>query len=314
MVSLIDLKEINKNQVAMTGGKGSSLGELSRMGVTVPDGFVVCSSVFEQFLIETNSDINLETLIKSVNPKDMHAIEAMSKKIQRLIQEARIPEEVASQILNSFTILNSNFVAVRSSATAEDSVTAAWAGQLESYLNTTRESLLQNIKKCWASLFTARAIYYRFQKGLTDGKISVAVIVQKMVASEKSGIAFSVHPINKDNNQMIIEAGLGLGEAIVSGQITPDSYIVEKDSRKIIDKNINIQTRLLRSAPNGGNEWIEILKNQGERQTLSDQEILNLTDVVCNIEKNCGFPCDVEWAMDNGKLYILQSRPITTLK
>ena len=170
-------------------------------------------------------------------------------------------------------------MAVRSSATAEDSASAAWAGQLESYLNTTEETLLESVKKCWASLFTPRAIFYRFEKELHKQKISVAVVVQKMVESEVSGIAFSVHPVTENRNQLIIEAGLGLGEAIVSGQITPDSYVVEKEPRRIIDKNIEVQKRGLYRSGENGNEWREISKERGEKQVLSDEEILKLSNM-----------------------------------
>ena len=152
-----------------------------------------------------------------------------------------MPKDIGTAIQKEYKKLDAEYVAVRSSATAEDSASAAWAGQLDSFLNTTEKDLLKNIQKCWASLFTPRAIFYRYEKGLHKQKISVAVVVQKMVESEVSGIAFSVHPVTEDRNQLIIEAGFGLGEAIVSGQITPDSYVVEKEPRRIIDKNVSEQ-------------------------------------------------------------------------
>ncbi len=210
--------------------------------------------------------------------------------------------------------LKAKYVAVRSSATAEDSTSAAWAGQLESYLNTTEKNLLENVKKCWASLFTPRAIFYRFENNLHKQKISVAVVVQKMVKSEKSGIAFSVHPVTQDKNQLIIEAAYGLGEAIVSGQITPDSYVVEKNPRRIIDKNVNVQTRGLYRFKKGGNEWRDIPKELGEKQVLPAKELSELSEIIIHIENHYGFPVDVEWAVEKGKFYIVQSRPITTLK
>ena len=154
-----------------------------------------------------------------------------------------MPDDIAGLIQKYFNELGTEYVAVRSSATAEDSASAAWAGQLDSFLNTTEIDLLEKVKRCWASLFTPRAIFYRFEQNLHTQKVSVAVVIQKMVASEVSGIAFSVHPVTQDYNQLIIEAGFGLGEAIVSGQITPDSYVVEKAPRRIIDKNIVEQTR-----------------------------------------------------------------------
>src|SRR3989338_8858866 len=149
----------------------------------------------------------------------------------------------AFEIFKSFKRLGAKYVAVRSSATSEDSASAAWAGQLESYLNTTEKNLLENVKKCWASLFTPRAIFYRFEKNLHTSKISVAVVIQKMIESDVSGIAFSVHPVTQDKNQLIIESAYGLGEAIVSVQITPDGYVVEKEPRRIIDENIANQER-----------------------------------------------------------------------
>ena len=187
---------------------------------------------------------------------------------------------------------------MRSSATAEDSSAAAWAGQLDTFLNTTEETLLENIKRCWASLFTPRAIFYRFEKGLYASKISVAVVVQKMVQSEVSGIAFSVHPVTEDHNQMIIEAGFGLGEAIVSGQITPDSYVLTKEPLAMFDKNTTYQSRALCRSENGGNEWRELTEEEGTKPALTDEQAYELAGIVLAIEKHYDFPCDIEWAYE----------------
>ena len=265
-----DFKNIGKNDVALAGGKGASLGEMIQVGVLVPNGFVILASAFEKFLEETDLNVEIDSILDTVNHKEMHTIEGASEKIEALILGAEMPQDIALEIKRFFKNLNSKYVAVRSSATAEDSASAAWAGQLESYLNTTEETLLENVEKCWASLFTPRAIFYRFEKDLHKQKISVAVVVQKMVESEKSGIAFSVHPVTQDRNQLIIEAGFGLGEAIVSGQITPDSYVVEKQPRRIIDKNVQTQSRGLYRAESGGNEWLDIPNEEVEKQVLSD--------------------------------------------
>jgi len=168
------------------------------------------------------------------------------------------------------------------------------------------------VKKCWASLFTPRAIFYRFEQKLNKDKISVAVVVQKMIDSKESGIAFSVHPVTQDENQIIIEAGFGLGEAIVSGSITPDSYIVDKQDFNILDINVNKQTKALYKKTNGGNEWKE-LKEKCKKQVLTEKEIIELSKLIVKIENHYGFPCDIEWAKEKGKFYIVQSRPITTL-
>jgi len=313
MEFLRDFKKISINDVRLAGGKGASLGEMIQAGIAVPPGFVILSTVFENFLEKTDLNVEINAILDSVNHKEMYTVENASEKIEALILKAEIPSEVGSEIKNFFKSLNTKYVAVRSSATAEDSASAAWAGQLESYLNTTEEILLENVKKCWASLFTPRAIFYRFEKDLHKQKISVAVVVQKMVESEKSGIAFSVHPVTQNKNQLIIEAGLGLGEAIVSGQITPDSYVVEKQPRRIIDKNIQTQTRGLYRVENGGNKWRDIPKKEGEKQVLSDKEILELTEMILRIENHYNFPVDIEWAFEKDKFYIVQSRPITTL-
>jgi phosphoenolpyruvate synthase/pyruvate phosphate dikinase len=308
-----NFNQIGKGDASIAGGKGASLGEMTRAGIPVPPGFVVLATAFERFLEETDLNVEIDAILDVVNHKEIHTVEDASEKIQALILQAEMPKDIATEIKKYFKNLNAKFVAVRSSATAEDSSTAAWAGQLESYLNTTEKNLLQNIQKCWASLFTPRAIFYRFEKELHKQKISVAVVVQKMVESEASGIAFSVHPVTQDYNQLIIEAGFGLGEAIVSGQITPDSYVVEKQPRRIIDKNVEIQSKGLYRAKSGGNEWLDITKEKGEKQVLSDTEILELSEIVLRIENHYGFPSDIEWAFEKGKFYIVQSRPITTL-
>ncbi len=308
------IEKISRNDVALAGGKGASLGEMTKAGIPVPSGFVVLTTAFENFLKETDLNVEIDAALASVNHKEIHTIENVSEKIQALIFGAEIPEDIADEIKRSFKDLDSKYVAVRSSATAEDSTNAAWAGQLESYLNTTEENLLENIRRCWASLFAPRAIFYRFQKNLNDSALSIAIVIQKMVESDRSGIAFSVHPITQDRNQLIIEAGFGLGEPIVSGQVTPDTYVAEKQSVRIIDKNIQIQTKGLYRAERGGNEWREILKETGEKQVLSDNEIIELAELVLQIEKVFGYPVDIEWATENGRFKLLQARPITTLK
>lgn len=307
---------LSKHDAAMAGGKGASLGEMSQAGIPVPPGFVVLTQAFEKFIRDTDIAVEIDAVMHTVRHNEIHTVDDASEKIKALIMRAEMPTAVAEEIRQEFKKLGAQYVAVRSSATAEDSAAAAWAGQLESYLNTTEAELLENVKKCWASLFTPRAIFYRFEKfGVNTHlqKISVAVVVQKMVESEISGIAFSVHPVTQDYNQLIIEAGLGLGEAIVSGQITPDSYVVEKSPRRILDKNIVTQTRGMFRAAGGGSEWREVPKEHGEPPALTDTQILDLSELILKIESHYGFPCDIEWAYEATKFYIVQSRPITTL-
>lgn len=306
-------KDISKDDSNTAGGKGASLGEMTQAGILVPDGFVVLSSTFSEFLLEADLIQEIKSILSKVDNKVIHTVESASEKIRSLISEQEIPTTIATSLLKDFDNLGSEFVAVRSSATAEDGAEHAWAGQLESYLNTSKENLLENIKKCWSSLFTPRAIFYRFEKDLHGTDISVAVVIQKMVQSEKSGIAFSVHPVTEDQNQLIIEAGFGLGEAIVSGAITPDSYVVQKNPREIIDINVNTQLEVLVRNKTEGNKWETIPEKSGSLPVLSKMEILELAKLVMKIEDYYGFPCDIEWAFENGRFYITQSRPITTL-
>src|SRR3989344_7238638 len=223
---ILPFSKISKKDVKIAGGKGASLGEMTQSGITVPPGFVILATAFDRFLEETDLNVEVEAKLKKVNYKDINSVDEVSNVIRDLIHDVRLPKDLQKEILTEFKKLKVKFVAVRSSATAEDSSQASWAGELETYLNTTEKNLLGNVKKCWSSLFTPRAIFYRFEKGMRNSKVSVAVVIQQMVASEISGICFTVHPVTKDKNQLIIEAGFGLGEAIVSGQITPDSYVV----------------------------------------------------------------------------------------
>ena len=305
--------QISKIDAAIAGGKGASLGEMTQAGIPVPTGFVILADAFEQFLKETDLNVEIDSILHTVDHNEMHTVENASGKIQALILGAKMPEDIAHGIQDFYKILDTQYVAVRSSATAEDSVSAAWAGQLDSYLNTTEETLLTNVQKCWASLFTPRAIFYRFEKELHTQKISVPVAVHNSGDREYYCIAFSVHPVTEDRNQIIIEAGFGLGEAIVSGSITPDSYVVEKEPRRIIDININKQIRALYRVDSGGNEWKDIPEPKASSQVLTEKQILELLELILRIEGHYGFPCDIEWAYEGGHFYITQSRPITTL-
>lgn len=306
-------EEVSKKDTNLAGGKGASLGEMTQAGIPVPSGFIVLSTTFDEFIIETDLIQEIDAALDKVNHGEINTVENAAEKIQALIKNAVIPNRIAEEIEKHFKKLDTEFVAIRSSATAEDGAENAWAGQLDSFLNIKEKDLLEKVQHCWASLFTPRAIFYRFEKGLHATKISVAVVIQKMINSEISGIAFSVHPVTEDRNQMIIEAGFGLGEAIVSGQITPDSYVVEKEPRRIIDVNVSTKNRGLYRVLTGGNKWIDISEPQASSQVLNKIQILELSELILNIESHYKFPCDIEWAFEKNRFYILQSRPITTL-
>lgn len=305
-------KHLSKNDTAIAGGKGASLGELTQAKIPVPSGFVVLSSAFEKFLEKTDLGVEIESLFHQVNHKDVSSVERVSVEIRSLIDNAEFPQDIGEKIENEFANLDSDYVAIRSSATAEDSKIASWAGELESYLNTTKSTLLENVKKCWSSLFTPRAIFYRFEKQLHQNKVSVAVVVQSMIQSEVSGICFTVHPVTKDYDQMVIEAGFGLGEAIVSGKVTPDMYVVLKQKWELLDKNIN-QQHMMIVRKEGGNIEKEVSKAEQEKQKLPDDRVLELAKICQKIEEHYKHPQDIEWAFAKDEFFIVQSRPITTL-
>ena len=308
-----NFKKLDKGDVDLAGGKGASLGEMTQAKIPVPPGFVLLSGAFDRFLEETDIDVEIDAIIKKVNHEDINSVERASIKIRSLIDSADMPEDIASAVKKEFKKLNAKYVAVRSSATAEDSADASWAGELESYLNTTDKDLLEKVKKCWSSLFTPRAIFYRFEKKLHTSKVSVAVVVQKMIQSTVSGIAFTVHPVTEDKNQMILEAGWGLGEAIVSGMVTPDAYVIDKTDFSIIDINVADQAKQIIKTPKG-NEFTAVPVSKRDDQKLTGVQIVELAKICANIEKHYDFPCDIEWAWHNKEFYIVQSRPITTLQ
>jgi len=309
-----NFKQLSKKDVGIAGGKGASLGEMTQAGIQVPPGFVVLAGAFERFLTETDIDVEIEAALDKVNYKDVNSVDQASKLIRDLIHDAKMPKDLQKEILIDFDKLKAKHVAVRSSATAEDSSVASWAGELESYLNTTRQNLLNRVRDCWSSLFTQRAIVYRREQGMRKSKVSVAVVIQKMIQSEISGICFTTHPVTKDKNQLIIEAGWGLGEAIVGGHITPDSYVINKKTWKIIDINISEQDKMIVQKKSGiGSEWVKVPNKIRAKQKFNNKQIIELAKLCAQIEKHYKFPCDIEWALEKGKFYIVQSRPITTL-
>ncbi len=308
-----NFSKISKKDIKIAGGKGASLGELLRAGFLVPAGFVIGADAFDYFLEKDDTHLDIEAQLKKINYDDTNSIDRYSNVIRDIINDTPIPPELAAEILDAYKKLKARFVAVRSSATAEDSEVASWAGELETYLNTTAKTLLQNVKQCWSSLFTPRAIFYRYEKNLVDQKVSVAVVVQEMVEAEISGICFTVHPVTRDKRQLIIEAGWGLGEAIVSGSVTPDSYIIDKTNMSILDINISEQTKQLVRCLKKGVKWIPIPRSRQETQVLGGEKIIELARICVRIEKHYRRPQDTEWVYKKDKFYITQSRPITTL-
>lgn len=323
-------KNISKKDICIAGGKGASLGEMTQAKILVPPGFVVLVDAFDKFLEETDLVVEIASQIKQINYKDINSVDRYSNVIRDLMLDTEVPQDLQEVFLKEFKKLNTKYVAVRSSATAEDSSIASWAGELETYLNTDKNNLIENIKKCWSSLFTPRALFYAFEKGVITQAgqkkirantckkllhcypVAVAVVVQKMVQSEISGIVFTVHPVTQDRNQMVIEAGYGLGEAIVGGKITPDTYVISKKDWVIIDANISEQEMMIVRQGNGIKET-KVPWSKQSRQKLSNEKIIELAKLCQKIEEHYKCPQDIEFAIEKSKLYITQSRPITTL-
>ena len=312
-IFVLPFSKISKKNVNIAGGKGANLGEMTKAGIPVPPGFVVLASAFERFLEKTDIGVEIDAEIDRLNHKDLTSVDRFSHEVRDLIHDARFPAGLKNIFLKEFDKLKAQHVAVRSSATAEDSDVASWAGELESYLHVTRPKLLNTIKTCWSSLFTPRAIFYRFEKKLHKTKVSIAVVVQKMVNSEMAGVCFTAHPVTRDRNQMVIEAGLGLGEAIVSGRITPDTYVIDKRRHEILDINVACQQEMIIRKGKSGTKVVRLKKSDQEKQVLSGKQIIEIATICRNIEKHYKKPQDIEWAFEKGKFYIVQTRPITTL-
>ena len=306
-------EELTRSDVPDAGGKGASLGEMTRAGIPVPPGFVVLTPAFRRFILENQLADDISSPLKKFDPHDAEAAEVISEQIRNAMMKAVLPHELAEEITKDFRGLNVPFVAVRSSATAEDTGKTSWAGELDSYLNTTEKDLLENVKRCWSSLFTPRALHYRAEHGLLEMDITVAVVVQVMVNSEVSGIVFTAHPVTKDRDMLVLEAAFGLGEAIVQGMITPDTYIINKKDLTIFDTNIGTQSKKIIRNERGHNETIELSEEEGSRRALPESVILDIAKLAMRIERHYGHPQDIEFAHEAGKTFIVQSRPITTL-
>ena len=330
---ILTFRDVHKEDVPLVGGKGANLGEMYNAGFPVPPGFFVTAYAYEKFLEDTGIKNDIKDVLQNLNVDDNDALQAAARKIQAIIETEEIPEEIAKPIMKAYenmykskydlpksvgmfinAVREPPFVAVRSSATAEDLPTASFAGQQATFLNVKGEkNVLNAVRKCWASLFTARAIFYREKNNFDHFKVKLCAVVQKMVDSTKSGVAFSVDPFSENKDVIVIEAGWGLGEAIVSGSINPDHYEVDKRSWKILKKEIREKDFMIIRSPEGNNKKIYLDEPKRSSQVLADDEIIELARMVKRIEEHYGKPQDIEWAYEGRKLFIVQSRPITTL-
>ncbi|PWA07619.1 phosphoenolpyruvate synthase [Pueribacillus theae] len=311
---VLEFREIDKTQLLFVGGKGLNLGELSKIrGIQVPEGFCITTESYQKALEQNEAFHALLNQLTLVNGEDRDQISEISRKIREIIMEAEIPSDVAGAVAHYLSQLGDEHAyAVRSSATAEDLPHASFAGQQDTYLNIIGiDAILWHISKCWASLFTDRAVIYRMQNGFDHRQVYISVIVQRMVFPQASGILFTADPMTSNRKLLSIDASFGLGEALVSGLVSADCYKVR--GGEIVDKRIETKKLAIYGRKEGGTETQQIDSDQQKIQTLTDQQILQLARIGRQIEAYFGCPQDIEWCLADDTFYIVQSRPITTL-
>jgi pyruvate,water dikinase len=334
--NIVWLSELSKESIPIAGGKGANLAEMYNSRFPVPPAFIITAYAFKTFIENTGLKDKLRNELKKIDMENTMQLEMKAKEIQMMVTREDMPKDLALEIIESYETLNIEpgmlekagkdalsiirtakepiFVAVRSSATTEDLETASFAGQQETYLNIKGSAqLLEAIKKCWASLFTARAIYYRDKKGFPHEKSFIAVVIQKMVNSDKSGVTFSINPVTNNTNEIVIESVFGLGEGIVSGSIAPDRYVVDKKTLQVKEKTVSYKTIQFTKSSAGNTIKTELPPDRAKEQVLEQYEIVRLASFAKELEEHYKKAQDIEWAIEYGKIYIVQTRPVTTL-
>ena len=312
-------EDLNKSDIPIAGGKGANLGELTQAGIPVPPGFVVTAQTYEKFMLETGINDKVLSILDEIDINDTKALQDASEEIKAIINEAPIPEDMILFIAEAYNQLCQRFdgddveVAIRSSATAEDLPEASFAGQQDTYLYVSGiDAVLEYIRKCWASLFEARAIFYREENDFEHAKVLIAVVVQKMANADKAGVMFTVNP-STGEEIALIEGSWGLGEAVVSGDVTPDNYQVDKADNSVINVTISDKKVMYINDENETSIKVDVPEEKRNERVLSDEELIELTEMGKRIQAHYGEPMDTEWAFENGELFLLQARPITTL-
>ncbi|WP_128904183.1 phosphoenolpyruvate synthase [Halorubrum amylolyticum] len=316
-MAVLWLEDVDADDVGTVGGKAASLGELIGAGLPVPPGFTVTADTYRTFIEEAGIDEELFAAV-DVDPEDSAALREAEETAAELIVETPLPDDVREEIVDRYRAMGDDgeeaFVAVRSSATAEDLPDSSFAGQQETFLNVREQDLIRRVKECWASLFTQRAIYYRQQRGFPHADVDIAVVVQRMVDAEKSGVMFTSHPSTGDP-QITIEAAWGLGEAVVSGTVSPDNYVYDRDRGAVDEVTVaDKKVEMVKDAETGETVTLDVDDDRRNSRVLSDAEIEELVALGERVEDHYGTPQDVEWAIYDGEIYMLQSRPITTIQ
>ncbi len=323
-------EDLSGDDVELVGGKGANLGEMTNAGIPVPSGFCVTAEAYEYFVKETGIQEEIMDMINSVEDyENSEKLDETAGNIRELIKKTEMPEKIEEEVIQAYNEMNEKYgkndvyTAVRSSATAEDLPDASFAGQQETYLDISGvEALLNAVQKCWASLWTTRATYYREEQGFDHSKVYLSAVVQKMVNSETAGVMFTANPANNDESEIMIDASWGLGEAVVSGAVSPDEFIVEKENLNIKEEHIAKKKIMIVRDPETGVGTVEVDTKEelGEeyidKQCLNDDKVKKLAEIGKKIEEHYNAPQDIEWAYDQDtkELQIVQSRPITTLE
>jgi len=316
MPNILWLEEIKKEDIPSVGGKGASLGEMTAIGLPVPKAFVVTAQAFRKFLVETGIEETLFRRLERLDVDDNGALESVSRDAQDLVLSVEIPDHIREEITDAYARMGANgtVVAVRSSATAEDLPEASFAGQQETFLNILGdEDLVDAVQRCWASLYGARAVYYRAKQGFDDRSVNIAVVVQELIRSEKSGVMFTSHPVTGES-LTIIEGSWGLGEAVVSGSVSPDNYVFDLRLERVVDRLIAEKEIMIVPEGEHGTKVVKLSEKQRTAPVLSDAEVARLATLGRIAESHYGVPQDIEWAIVGGDVFILQSRPITTIR
>jgi len=314
MKLLVWFAEVGKDDIALVGGKGANLGEMTQASLPVPPGFIITSEAYYEFLKASKLEPIIRKELANLDAEDSKKLSSVAAAIQKVIKSHPLPSDLTHQIEKAYDDLGKGPVAVRSSATAEDLPDASFAGQQATFLNIEgHASVIKAVRECWASLFEARAIYYRVVHKYDHMKVGIAVPVQKMVQSVVSGIMFTADPVASNPDKIVIDAGMGLGEAIVSGSVTPDHYVVNKKTLTVESKEISHQAWQIVRDKAGGNTHLSTPRHLLESQKLTDEQIVALATLGKKVEEHYGAPQDMEWAFEGESFYMVQSRPITTL-
>jgi len=316
--SVLPFARLGRGDVEVAGGKGANLGELTAAGLPVPPGFVVGAPAYAAFCEDSGLRGRIAARLADLDVEDTAALEAASADVRAEVEREPVPGWLARRICDAYAELVGGEgeapVAVRSSATAEDSESASFAGMNETLLNVRgAEALLDAVRACWASLFGARTIYYRAKRGFGQADMDIAVVVQRQIQSTRSGVMFTIDPASGDRERLVIEGAFGLGEAVVSGSVSPDRYVVVKNGLGIERREVRRKELAIVSVPDGGTETRELDESEGRRPVLSDEEVRRVAELGVRIERHYGSPQDTEWAFDEaGEVWMLQSRPVTT--